>query len=192
MRRLRALLLVLVGAMALSGCSLIATSKSPVMIPNKSVGFELLNKTIPGTNGARVRFVTQPVYIVDAAGHLAPSSRIVPSPPALASVLRELILGPTDIESAAGYSSALPKNLVVLQATVKDGIGYVDITKSLTTLSPTREILAIGQIVLTAHDVDATKGVEITVDGQPQQLLLPSGRRAIIGSPADYRTLLNS
>jgi hypothetical protein len=73
------------------------------------VELNLLNRTIPGTNKGRVRFITQPVYIVDATGHLAPSSRIVTAPAQLTSVLDQLILGPTKIESFAGYASDLPK-----------------------------------------------------------------------------------
>jgi len=79
-RRVGPLLALLAGALAMSGCTLVPTSDKLVIIRDGNVHLGLLNKTIPGTNGAQVRFVIQPVYIVDASNHLAPSSRIVPSP----------------------------------------------------------------------------------------------------------------
>ena len=145
MRRVRVLCGLVVGALFLSGCTLVPTTDSPVVIKRSLVQYELFSKTIPGTINGRVQFVTQPVYIVDATGHLTASSRIVPSPPTLDSILHELVIGPTTIESFAGYTSALPKDLVILQATIKNGVGYVDLTRPLSTLARSQEVLALGQ-----------------------------------------------
>ncbi len=192
MRRLRILGALALGAVLLSGCTLVPTAAHPVVVARGAVPFGLLGKTIPGTNNGRVQFITQPVYIVDATGHLAPSSRIVPSPPTLDSVLHELILGPTTIESSTGYTSSLPKDLVILQATIKNGVGFIDLTTPLSTLPRAQEILAIGQLVFTARDVGATNGLEILVAGVAQGLLLPNGKKARRVSEKDYRSLLNA
>lgn len=191
MKRTRALLGLLLGSALLSGCTLIPTSQTPTPVPNSKVGFQLLRKTIPGTNNGRVRFITQPVYIVDATGHLAPSSRIVPSPPTLDSVLTELILGPTKIETFAGYTSQLPKNFVILQAVVKNKIGYLTIATPLSSLSKKRQLLAVGQLVLTAQAVGASNGIEITVNGVEQELLLPDGKKEHLITADDFKSLLN-
>ena len=191
MSKVRVLIGVTLGALALSGCSLVPTTSALVSIQHNKVPFGLLHKTIPGTNHARVRFITQPVYIVDATGHLALLSRIVPSPPVLASVLRELILGPTAIETSAGYSMALPKNLVVLQATVKNNIGFIDLAVSLSTLPHAQQILAIGQLVLTSYEVGATRGIEISVAGVAQKSALPNGSTSLLVTDKDYSSLLN-
>ncbi|MDE3082678.1 MAG: GerMN domain-containing protein [Acidobacteriota bacterium] len=188
---LRRLLLLGLGAATLAGCTLVPTGRAPVIINPKTVPFGLLGKTIPGTNNGRVRFITQPVYIVDATGHLAPSSRIVPTPPTLASVLRELVIGPTDIEMSTGYTSALPSNLVILQAKVKKGIGYIALADSLSTLPVRQQVLALGQLAMTASDVGATKGIEITVAGVAQPSLLPNGDTATVITANDYKSLLN-
>jgi hypothetical protein len=187
----RRLLLLGLGALSLAGCTLVPTAKSPVIISPKTVPFGLLGKTIPGTNNGQVRFITQPVYIVDATGHLAPSSRIVPTPPTLASVLRELVIGPTDIETATGYTSALPSNLVILQAVVKKGIGYIAVADPLSSLPVRQQVLALGQLAMTASDVGATKGIEITVAGVAQPSLLPDGDTATVITASDYKSLLN-
>lgn len=196
MRKLRVPLGLLLGAIALAGCSLVPTASSPQLIPHKHVPFGLLSKTIPGTKNGRVRFISQPVYIVDATGHLAPSSRIVPAPPVLESVLRQLIIGPTKIESFAGYTSALPKNLVLLSASFRSGIAYIDLASSLSQLSRSQEVLAVGQLVLTAQKVGFTlavdvKGIEITVAGVAQSSPLPGGHNAILVTPKDFQRLLN-
>lgn len=196
MTRLRTLLALLLGALALAGCTLVPTTSSPQLIGAKHVPFGLLGRTIPGTNNGRVRFISQPVLLVDATGHLAPSSRIVPAPPVLESVLRQLIIGPTKIEAGGGYTSALPKNLVVLSASFRSGIGYVDLASTLSKLPRGQRVLAVGQLVLTAKDVGLTlgikvKGIEITVAGVVQRSPLPNGRSAIFVTTKDFQRLLN-
>ncbi len=191
MKRWRNVLIMGAGSMLLGGCSLVSTASAPQSIARNQVPFGLLDKTIPGTNGGRVSFITQQVYIVDVTGHLAPSSRIVPSPPLLVTVLRQLILGPTEIERAAGYSSALPENLVVVSATIKNSVGYIDLASPLSTLPRKQQILAVGQLVGTASDAGALAGIEITVGGTVQHTLLPSGRRAQLVTVKDFQQLLN-
>jgi hypothetical protein len=190
-KRLRVVGALALGAVALSSCTLVPTATRPANIAQSHVPFGLLGKTIPGTNNGRIRFKTQPVYIVDATGHLTPSSRIVPSPPVLASVLRQLVLGPTKLESSNGYSSALPRSLVILSASIKDGIGYVDLASSLSRLSRAQEVLAVGQLVLTAHNVGASRGIEITIGGSAVRAPLPNGRQRSLVTPADVQSLLN-
>jgi hypothetical protein len=175
----------------MSGCTLVAPNASPVRIVPKDVPFGLLNKTIPGTNGVRVRFVTQPVYIVDASGRLSASSRIVPRPPALATVIEQLLLGPTRIEKLGGYSSALPKSLVVVSAKVRGVTGYIDFATPLSKLPRKQQLLAVGQLVLTAYVVGATRGLEIRVAGVTQSLLLPNGKHVTLATPQDFQSLLN-
>lgn len=192
MRASRVLLGLVVGAVLLSGCSLVPTTPRLQKVNTKSVPFGLLGKTIPGTNKGRVIFKTQPVYLVDVTGHLAASSRIVPSPPVLASVLRQLILGPTNLELKLGYTSALPKSLVLLSASLKDGIGYVDLATSLNKLSRRQEVLAVGQLVLTAHVVGASRGLEIAVAGEAQNSPLPNRQSQNLVRPSYFQGLLNN
>jgi hypothetical protein len=191
-RRLRVVAALALGAVALSSCTLVPTGSKPADISPTHVPFGLLGRTIPGTNNGRIRFKTQPVYIVDVTGHLSPSSRIVPSPPVLASVLRQLVLGPTKFESLAGYTSALPRSLVILSASIKDGIGYIDLASSLSKLSRAKEVLAVGQLVLTAHNVGANRGIEITIGGTAILAPLPNGHKSSHVTPADVQSLLNS
>ncbi len=189
--RARVAILLVACALALSGCTLVPTNGNPVDLTRSQVKFELLDPTIPGTNGATVHFATQPVYVVDATGHLTPSSRIVPSPPNLEAVLRELALGPTLIESSAGFTTALPRDLVILQATIRADVATVALAKPLSALSPAEEILAVGQLVFTARAVGASAGMEVTVGGVPEHLRLPGGGTKVLVTEKDYASLLN-
>ena len=169
MRRVAYLLGLLIGAVALVGCTLVSTTSSHRAITPKDVPFCLRCKTIPGTNNGSVHFISQPVYIVDATGHLAPSSRIVPSPPVLESVLRQLIIGPTKIESFAGYTSALPKDLVhsLGQHPGRYRVHRPRRRRSRNCPAARRSWPSV-RLVLTAKDVGLTlgvavKGIEITV-----------------------------
>jgi hypothetical protein len=190
-KRVRAMALIVLGALVLAGCTFVSPDASPVRIPVLKDPYGLFNQTIPGTNNARVRFITQPVYIVDATGHLAPLSRIVPSPPALATVIEQLLLGPTAIETSAGYTSALPTNMVLVSATVRGQVGYFNFATPLSTLTKAQQLLAVGQLVLTAYDVGATTGIIIKVAGVPQRLLLPDGAHATLVSQKNFESLLN-
>jgi hypothetical protein len=190
-RRLRAIALVVLGALVLSGCTFVAPNATPVRIPVSKDPYGLFNQTIPGTNHARVRFKTQPVYLVDATNHLTPSSRIVPSPPTLATVIGQLLLGPTPIETSLGYTSALPTNMVLISANVNNEIGYFNFATPLSSLPRAQQLLAVGQLVLTAYAAGAVRGINVKVAGVTQRLLMPNGARAIFVSQSNFQSLLN-
>jgi hypothetical protein len=191
MSRLRGIALLLLTGMVLSGCTLVATNSQPVRMPVVADPYNLFDQTIPGTNHARVRFITQPVYFVDATGHLTPSSRIVPSPPTLATVIGELLLGPTAIETSAGYTSALPTSMVLISANVRNQIGYLNFATPFSSLSRSQQLRAVGQLVLTAYAVGATNGITVKVAGVTQRLLMPSGARSSFVTQKDFQSLLN-
>lgn len=138
MKRWLTPLAVALCALALSSCTLVATNAAPVRIAKGKVPFSLLSPTIPGTNHARVRFQGLAVYFVDATNNLTATTRIVPFPPVLSTVIEQLILGPTAIERESGYTSDLPKKLVLVSASVKGEIGYVNLATPLSGLSLAR------------------------------------------------------
>jgi len=98
--------------------------------------------------------------------------------------------GPRRSRSLPAYASDLPTNLLVLQATVKDKVAYIDISGSLAKLSRPKEILAIGQLVFTAYYAGAKNGIEISVAGTAQKLLLPDHTFVSIATAKDCETLL--
>jgi spore germination protein GerM len=190
-KRLRAMVLIMLGALVLAGCTFVTPNANPVRIPVAKDPYGLFDQTIPGTNNARVRFRTQTVYLVDATRHLTPSSRIVPSPPTLTTVIGQLLLGPTAIETSLGYTSALPTTMVLVSATTRNEVGYFNIATPLSSLSHAQQLLAVGQLVLTAYAAGAARGVVIKVAGVTQSLLMPNGGHATFVSPKNFQSLLN-
>ncbi len=183
MRHVRALAGLFLVALALAGCSLVPTSKTPQLIAPKQVGLSILGKTIPGTNNGRVRFISRARLY--RRRHRSPlrleSNRAVTARTRVGA--RQLIIGPTAIEAQAGYTSALPKNLIILSASFRGGIGYIDLGSSLAKLPRGQEVLAVGQMVLTSHVVGLTlgiadRGIEITVAGVAQDCTDPGRPRS--------------
>ena len=90
----------------------------------------------------------------------------------------------------ASRTSARPAS--VISANVVNNTGYINFATSLSSLPRSQQLLAVGQLVLTADDVDATKGLEIRVAGTPQELLLPNGKHTMLATPSDFQSLLNA
>jgi hypothetical protein len=77
-----------------------------------------------------------------------------------------LAAGPTETESAAQLTSAIPPDVTILAARPVGSVLYVDLSAELTELSGDGLILAVAQIVLTGVDIDGIETVQITVDGE--------------------------
>ena len=87
--------------------------------------------------------------------------------------------------------------MIILSASFHGDVGFVDLATTLAKLPRGQEVLAIGQMVLTAKDVGLTlgivvKGIEITVGGVPQNLPIPGGHEERLVTPDDFRSLSNS
>ena len=80
---------------------------------------------------------------------------------------------------------------MVVSAKVRNAIGYIDFATSLSKLPRKQQLLAVGQLVLTAYVVGALRGLEIRVAGVTQNLLLPNGKHATLATPKDFQNLLN-
>ena len=102
----------------------------------------------------------------------------------------KLALGPTLIESSAGFTTALPRDLVILQATIHANLATVALAKPLCELSPAEEVLAVGQLLHRARRRGGG-GLEVTVGGVPEPLRLPGGGTKVERHRADYASLLN-
>lgn len=191
MKQLRRALLVAASALVLGACTYIGPNHTPIAVAKRDVGYGLMHRYIPGTVRGRVQFVTQPIYLLDAGNHLVPSSRIVPSPVRLDSVLQQLILGPSAIESSAGYTSSLPKGVVLISAKLRNGIAVINFGTRLNGLATTQLLRAEGQLVLTATAANATRGVIIEVAEVRQVLPIPSGRNVSLLTSAEFQSMLN-
>ncbi len=192
MKRLAHVVVVVAAALTLSACTYIGSNSAPIPVVKRDVGYGLMHRYIPGTVRGRVQFVTQPIYLLDASNHLVPSSRIVPSPIRLASVLEQLDLGPSAIERSAGYSSALPRDLVLISATLRHGVAVINFGTRLSALPLAVLLHAEGQLVLTATAAGATRGVIIEVAETRQVLPIPNGKKVSYLTSNEFQSMLNA
>lgn len=81
-------------------------------------------------------------------------------------LLAALVAGPTESESTARLTSAIPPDLRILAARPVGSVLYIDVSPEITELSGDGLILAIAQIVLTGVDIDGIETVQITVEGE--------------------------
>jgi hypothetical protein len=116
----------------------------------------------------------------------------VASPPTLDDVLNQLLIGPSAIEQSAGYVTALPRGILLLSASVKNGVGYISFTDSLTKLPEAERVLAEGEIAMTAVDAGATNGVQISVGSLSEELITPAGKAVNQLSASDFTHLLSN
>lgn len=190
MKNLRAVALLMVGSLVLSGCTLIPTSAKPTASSSHEVPFGLLDKTIPGTKNATVTFTTSYLYWVTPKDSLLALQRVTPSPANPSYVLNALTAGPNPQEQSRHLSSAIPKKLAITSIQVQDGLGYLTFNESLSKMPLKSELLALGQIALSAEGVGATLGIIVSVNGVTQLLPLPNGSRSLLVSGSDFTALL--
>lgn len=81
-------------------------------------------------------------------------------------LLNTLVAGPSEAESAAQITTAIPPDLEVLAARPVGSVLYVDLSAELTALTGDGLTLAVAQIVLTGVDIEGIETVQITVDGE--------------------------
>jgi hypothetical protein len=189
MMRGRRISLLGLSAILLSGCTLVSTSSSPNVINNDDVPLGLLNKTIPFTDDAQVRWVTRDIYMVDAAQQVIPVGRLVTSPPTYAEVAQHIPSGPTPSEKFHGVSTDVPASLIVNQAGIYNGVAKVDVTDQLSELPVSARRIAVAQFLFTAVALGATKGIEMSINTTPYALKLPSGASVLLVTPADLAYL---
>lgn len=112
-------------------------------------------------------------FIRDAA--LAASTHEVPSPAAAASVVADLLAGPTSADQARGLRSAIPDAAVVVAVTLARGTASIALTAAFAEIPAPDQVLAIGQLVMTLTDLRGIGRVRFLVDDVPIAVPLPGG-----------------
>ena len=134
--------------------------------------------------------ITQRLYFL-RDGNLVPVTRRVTSAPTVASLLAELVAGPTQAESNAGLTSALLGNGVVASVTTRGSLIDVELVAGTADTGRTDEIPALGQIVCTLTGSPGVTGVRFTSDGQA--ISVPRDDASLTQGPLvceDYEALI--
>jgi spore germination protein GerM len=106
----------------------------------------------------------------------APVARVIKSADELSSALKETIKGPSSSEEKRGYISALPKNMKVRKAVLKDDIADIDLSKEFAEGIQGDAVAArVNQIFFTAAQFPGVKGIIIRINGKTVRTLGPDG-----------------
>lgn len=111
----------------------------------------------------------------------------------LRAALFALFAGPTEAEQAAGLGTAIPNGLGFTVDSVLDGEATIELIGELRNNSPENNVLAVGQIVLTAAAQPGVERVRLTQDGETLKASLVDGSLKLTPlTAADYESLVAS
>ena len=100
----------------------------------------------------------------------------VTSAPAGAA-MRQLLVGPTEGEQAAGLHSQIPPGTTVLGITIRDGVAIVDLSVDFAAgVAPLEDRGRLAQVVYTLTQFPTVEGVRFRIEGEP--LVFRSGEGA--------------
>ncbi|HEY5026652.1 MAG TPA: GerMN domain-containing protein [Acidimicrobiales bacterium] len=195
-RRLRRGAITVVMACALitgvSACG-VPVDTQPSALSRHGIPFDLLaptQSTTTTTTAASPIAVPVQIFLIGPTGHLVAATRTVTvSPPDLATVLRALVAGPTDPESAAGLQSALTSQTTVLGANIAGGTATVNLGGTFGQIVGPPEIQAVAQVVFTVSALPGVTGVTFELTGQAVEVPVASGALVPVATTAEFAAL---
>ena len=188
-----ALVVALTGVVVAAGCG-VPREDHPRAVPAGQVDPRLLLTPSPTGTPAATGSAAYEVAFVTPQNTLALTRRPVSQAPAVQQVsqlLAALAAGPDNAERAHGLSTALPSDVTLMLAALRQGEAVVAINGGAKDADPRRLPLSVAQVVLTLTSHPDVHAVRITSDGQPVEAPLPGGEvvdRAL--TAADYRSFL--
>lgn len=170
-RRRLALLLLPLAALA-AGCA-VPTQGSPSAIPSARVPFNLLDPHPPTTTTTQPKpssYVGVKVYFLDthANNALTSSDRLVSAPAQLPAIITALVSGPSPGDSAAGLTTAIPSDVVVLSAVDNPATNVVTVNfnTAFGQITGTATEQAVAQVVTTVvTEIGLGTGVVFEING---------------------------
>lgn len=181
-----------VALVALVGCSALAEGNDRPLADPQYVIVEApaaTSTTMPAMPAPTYAVI---VYLVRDQGLLS-RTRVLQSEPGVDALVELLVGGPTADEANLGMRSAFTNRAdLLLGAEVVDQTAVFDLASDFTSLSGEEQILALGQIVLTALTLPTISTVSFTQQGAPISVIGPTGA-AIEGPVArgDFTALLS-
>lgn len=182
MKRAAALLMTL----ALTGCGITPEEAAqPIEPPRGPFQAVTSPSPLPTTTGS----VLETLFFVKNA-RLVAQVRHVAAESSVHDLLWDLWSGPTEVESAAGLSTALI-GVTVLDVHVDSGLATVDLAAPIEGGQITDEVMAYAQVVCTLTTRKDVLWVTFTRDGKP--ITVPRGDNSVLPGPlteSDYADLI--
>ena len=149
---------------AFAGCAIREDPAPRSIAEENRANFGQIATGDAAVGGGRI-YLLSPVE-PEAPPQLRAVSRVEPANPV--ELLSSLVLGANEDESALGLSSAIPSDLVILDARTVGARLTIDINDALNELSDLGLRQALAQIVATAVAIDQVQIVRLRVDGEIQ------------------------
>jgi hypothetical protein len=188
MRPLLAALAVIAIATAVSGCGISPQDRpEPITAPP---GIATAPSPAPPTasNGATPERL---YFVLD--GELTPVTRKVISAPTPASVVRDLLAGPTEAEAADSLTSALLGDRVVQNVEVANSQAVVTLAPPVADNARNDEVLAYAQLVCSLTALKQVNSVTFVSGGQPISVPRGDGQLSLAPLTAgDYAELITN
>jgi spore germination protein GerM len=179
-----------------AGCA-IPTQGSPSSIAASKVPFHLLDPHPPTTTttqpkpssyaGVKVFFLN-----TNANDALTSTDRLVSAPALLPAIITSLVAGPTSGDSAAGLTTAIPSDVVVLSAaTTAPNVVTVNFNAAFGEITGTDTEEAVAQVVATVvNEVGLGTGVIFEIASQRTQVPVANGSQ--VAGPVYLLQFLNA
>ncbi len=178
--------------LGLAGCG-VPVDNQPAALSRHGIPFDLLaptRSTTTVTTGPSPLAVPVQIFLIGPTGHLVAVARnVTVSPPDLATVLKVLVAGPSDVEAAAGLQSAVATQTTVLAANIAGGTATVNLGGTFGQIVGPPEIQAVAQVVFTASALPGVSGVIFELMGQPVQVPVASGALVPVATTAQFAAL---
>jgi spore germination protein GerM len=187
--------MVLLGVFA-AGCA-IPTQGSPSSIAASRVPFHLLDPHPPATTTTTQpkpsSYVGVKVFFLNANANnaLAPADRLVGAQAPLTAIITALVAGPTIGDSAAGLTTAIPSDVIVLSAaTTAPNVVTVNFSATFGQITGTATEQAVAQVVATVvNEVGFGTGVIFEIAGERTQVPIANGSQ--VAGPVYILQFLN-
>jgi hypothetical protein len=150
-RRVGFLGAVLVAGLAAAGCA-IPTQSRPSTISPSHVPFNLLGPESPTTSTTEpplASLVQVKIILLGANQQIEAVQRLIPSPAPLSSVIKSLVVGPTNSEAVAGITTAIPSSVEVLSVTTVGTTVTVNFNSAFADITGAATEIAVSQVVYT-------------------------------------------
>jgi spore germination protein GerM len=184
---MRALAGVIAAALVLAGCG-VPLQDDPAPIEPQAIPSRLQSPGVP-TADSSAALTTVQVHFV-RKNRLVSLAREVSSADRLDGVIRALTAGPTALEQDDGITSALPPGITLTVAVVQGTTVGLELSGETDARSPTENVLAVGQIVLSVTALQSVDEVTFWRDGSPVEALLADGMLTTEPlTAADYEAL---
>ena len=184
---MRSLAGVLAAALVLVGCG-VPLQDEPAPIEPQAIPSRLQSPGVPTATLSAARTTVQVNFV--RKDRLVSLAREVPGSDVLDGVIQALTAGPTASEQADGITSALPPGIALTVVVVQGTTVGLELSGETDGRSPTENVLAVGQIVLSVTALETVDEVTFWRDGSPVEALLADG--ALTTAPltaADYEAL---